>query len=515
MRGKNQYLVALLGVLVAAALIAGIRWNTENFVLADWRFYPKNEDVLDLRGEEIPVSRFEKLTEKLPGCEILWDVPLSGGSVASNAETVSVTALTEQDVALFAYLEGLKTVDAEGCADYENLLALEQTYPALKVSYRVSLGWDSFDHDAEEIIVEGVTGSELSRLDNMRNLKSVICAGAETSAAVGLREVCNQRNIGFSIRVGGETVDQETRRVTLEGVTAEDTFLLASLPDLEQVHILRPVADPGQLQSLAENNPRMKVTWEAEICGVLCSSEDEELDLSGGKVTDLAQVDRAMAYFPKAKRVFLGKSTMDNETLAAFREEKREQYKLVWTVQLGKKLTARTDDTSFMPVREHVYYFNDEEAYNLRYCEDMVCIDIGHMSIHNIDFVKFMPNLQYLILAHTQLNYIEPISSCKKLKFLELDWSPVRDLSPLVGCSALEDLNLGNTYASFEPIRQMTWLKNLWVIGCSSGTAYRMSQALPDTKVQGAGDATVDSGWRDLPNYYAMRDELGMHYMSW
>jgi len=29
------------------------------------------------------------------------------------------------------------------------------------------------------------------------------------------------------------------------------------------------------------------------------------------------------------------------------------------------------------------------------------------------------------------------------------------------------------------------------------------------------GDATVANGWRDLDNYYKMRDLLGMHYMSW
>ena len=125
---------------------------------------------------------------------------------------------------------------------------------------------------------------------------------------------------------------------------------------------------------------------------------------------------------------------LDNEALAAHRDQVREWYKLVWTVSCGNKLKTRTDATTFMPVREYVYYFNDEEAYNLRYCEDMVCIDIGHMSIHNIDFVEFMPNLEYLILAHTQINYIEPIRHCKKLKFLEMDWSPIRDLTPLKEC---------------------------------------------------------------------------------
>ena len=188
---------------------------------------------------------------------------------------------------------------------------------------------------------------------------------------------------------------------------------------------------------------------------------------------------------------------------------------MVWTVKLGEKLKARTDDTTFMPTRERVYYFKDEEAYNLRYCEEMVCIDIGHMSISNIDFVEFMPDLEYLILAHTQVQYIEPIRHCKNLKFLELDWSPIKDLAPLEECTALEDLNLGNTFADFAPVGRMTWLKNLWMIGCSSGARYRMTNALPDTKVMISGSATVANGWRDLPNYYKMRDLLGMEYMSW
>ena len=144
-----------------------------------------------------------------------------------------------------------------------------------------------------------------------------------------------------------------------------------------------------------------------------------------------------------------------------------------------------------------------------------MAVDIGHMSIHNIDFVEFMPNLTYLILAHTQLQYIDPISTCKNLKFLELDWSPVRDLSPLTGCTGLEDLNLGKVYCSFDPITEMTWLKNLWVIECNAGVTYKMTQALPNTRVQGSGNATVASGWRNLPNYYDMRDALGMYYMSW
>ena len=515
MSAVKKLLTALLAVLVAAAVFAGIRWNRENYVLVDLHFYPKNEAVLDLRGKNLPVPRYEKLKSLLPDCRILWDVPLSGGSVDSSAAEITLSTLTEEDLALLNCLPGLRTVEADSCRDYGMLLQLEQLRPELELRYRVRLGEGVFARDAEEIVLRNVPAEELSRLDNMTNVMSVICTGAATDDAIALREACAQRRIGFSIRVGDRTVDQEERSLEIPEIAPEEATLLASLPDLEQLHLIRPRASGKDLCTLAEANPHIRITWEAEIFGTLCSSAEEELDLSGAKLLNLSELETALEYFPNTKTVFLGKSTLSNETLAAHREKNRHRYKLVWTVQLGKKLTARTDDTTFMPVREHVYYFNDEEAYNLRYCEDMVCIDIGHMSIHNIDFVEYMPDLEYLILAHTQLTDISPISSCKKLKFLELDWSPVQDLSPLTGCTALEDLNLGNTYASFEPIKEMTWLKNLWVIGCNSGTAYKMSQALPDTKVQGAGDATVASGWRSLPNYYDMRDLLGMHYMSW
>ena len=99
--------------------------------------------------------------------------------------------------------------------------------------------------------------------------------------------------------------------------------------------------------------------------------------------------------------------------------------------------------------------------------------------------------------------------------FLELDNSCIRDISPLVDCTALEDLNLGNTFCSVEPILGMTWLKNVYMIHRGSGGL--VGQALKDTRVVTSTDpdaATVGYGWRRLPNYYAMRDCLHAPYMN-
>lgn len=515
MRIWKKAAVALLGLVLAAAVVTGVAWNLKNFHMVDFRFYPKDAEKLDLRGRSVSVEHYEKIREKLPDCEILWDVPFQGALYHVDTQELTVTELKEKDLEALRYLPELKRIDAGNCTDYGLLAALQAQYPQIRVSYHVDIGGEPFPGDLQEIRLKDLAEEEVAKLAYLPRLKTVVCAGGGTDFVSALQEYCGQNQIDFQIAIGKALLPADAKSVTLKGVTEEELTLLGYLPALKQLHLQEPKASAESLIRLRNDNPQLHMTWELEVCGQICTSDMEEIDLSKAKVTNVSQFRDAMAYFPNAEKLFLGACGIDNETLAACREEVRGQYTLVWTVQLGKKLTARTDDTTFMPVREYVYYFNDEEAYNLRYCEDMVCIDIGHMSIHNIDFVEFMPDLEYLILAHTQLQYIEPIRSCKNLKFLELDWSPIRDYSPLLGCTALEDLNLGNTYADMMVLKDMTWLKNLWIIGCGGGYAYKLGQALPNTKIVASGSATVDNGWRDLPNYYAMRDTLGMYYMSW
>ena len=512
---KKTMLMVLLVLLVLVSMVLGLLWHSNHYVLVDMQFYPKDARQLDLRDQEITVRHYEKLRRRVPGCEIIWNVPFQETRIPSDTREITVNSLTEKDIRRLEYFPYLETVHGDGCGDYADLLALRSQRPDLQVTYTIPFGEERYAAEAEQVHLSAVTPEQIALLQYLPKLQSVLCSGGSMEAVSQLQEYCQTRQLEFRISLGGEVIPLDTKTVTAGAVTEGELSLLQLFRDMKQLHIRQPKVSAQQLLQLQKDRPEVAITWEQALCGQVFSSEVEEIDLSGESVTDLEALARQMPYFPKAKVVFLGECGLDNEVLATHRASVRDQYKLVWTVSCGNKLKTRTDATTFMPVRENVFYFNDEEAYNLRYCEDMICIDIGHMSIHNIDFVEFMPNLQYLILAHTQLSYIEPISSCKNLKFLELDWSPLKDLTPLKGCTALEDLNLGNVHTDFAPIAEMTWLKNLWMIDCSTRARYEMTQALPDTKVMVTGAATVANGWRDLDNYYEMRDLLGMHYMSW
>ena len=562
---KERKLNPVLLIVLAAALLAvGIAvWFLLTHVWVAGTFYSRNADVLDLRFADVTTADYDKLRKKAPNSEILWRIPFQGKTYDQDTDVLYVTSLTDEDVATLDYFTRLKTVEAQECTDYPQLAALAARRPEVTVEYAVTIDGREYPQDTAVVSISGITEEEINLLTYLPELTAVTAVGCRTPEQMTrLRDFCQEKGLSFALRFGTKTYPDTVEELDVTGVTDGELELLQLLPELKTLHLKNPEADPETVAQLRSTYPKADISWEVEIAGVSFPDDTKDVDLSavlessaaqtaagtaagtqtaaGAQTTtktqtttgtatgtqstketqstasavtlNLEDLEKKMSYLSDAKQVFLGKCGLDNEELAALRERVRDSYKLVWTVQLGKKLTARTDDTTFMPVREHVYYFLDEDAYNLRYCEDMLCVDVGHMGLTNIDFVKGMPHLQILILAHNgQLQDISPISSCKELIFLELDWSAVKDFTPLVGCTSLEDLNIGLTYPSVEPLMQMTWLKNLWMV--DRGGAYQLSQALPDTKIVASADVTVGAGWRNLPNYYKMRDMLGMEYM--
>lgn len=508
-------LVIVLVLVLLLAATVGLIWFNRNFALVEWHVYPRNAEFLNLRGKEITVEHYEAIRERFPDCEIYWNVPFQGGHYPEDTTQITVTSLTDEDVAVLGYLTQLKTVHAENCEDYAQLAKLQQSKPNCEVCYTVTIGGKEYPQDAKSATVASLSDAEVELFDYLPQLASVDAMGCKDyDQLLRLRERHPDCEIRYSVPVAGEEYDTDVTEMTLTEPDVEElTELLRHFPKMETVHLVDPDADAQELVRLREACPEAEITWELELFGVRVSSLAEEVDLSGSTVKTLADVEKAMAYFPEMKQVFLGLCGIDNEELAQFREEKREEYKVVWQVECGK-LYPRTDDTYFMPVKYHVYYCNDSEAYNLRYCEDMVCIDLGHMAITNVEWAAYMPHLKYLILAHSQVRSIAPLESCKELVFLELDWTSITDYSPLAGCTALEDLNLGLTYGDATPITQMTWLKNLWWKDRGYETRVMLEEALPDTRLEFAMSYTVGNGWRKLQNYYDMRDLLGMEYMD-
>ena len=69
---------------------------------------------------------------------------------------------------------------------------------------------------------------------------------------------------------------------------------------------------------------------------------------------------------------------------------------------------------------------------------------------------------------------------------------------------------------------KMTWLKNLWWMGIEGNTRYpyrntpeKLREALPNTTMKFYLETpNVDNGWRQLENYYRMRDLMDVFYLT-
>jgi len=533
-KGNTKFVISLpIFLILLAAVVAAVIWVVMNYHIVSGKFYSKDATFLDLRSEEIDTDNFEKIREKLPECDIRWNIPFQGGKIPDDTTEITITTLSETDIAQLDYARQLKTVNAEGCTDYEALELLRQRRPELEVIYSVTLSSGNFSWDVDTLVLNSISQEDIRHLEYLPNLKSVtLGVGSYVEHNVGLlRNYLTNAGLKFGVVIGSQILWDTDTLQEVNDITEEELELLDYLY-VPQVKLVNPKVSWEAILSLKDRNPHAKISWQVSIGDLTFDETTTEVDLTMVEITDLAEVEQKLACLPNLTQVTFGLCGIDdpewgnskselaaspiaNEDMSAYRDRVRGDYKVVWTLRLGPSIALRSDADNFMPNHFRVGILPDSYAYNLRYCEEMVCLDVGHMTLTDISFVEFMPNLKYFILAWTEVQYIEPIRTCKNLVFLELDNSCIRDISPLVDCTALEDLNLGATYCDITPLKEMTWLKNVYMI--RRHHAGVVALALPDTRVVGSDvptAATVGYGWRKLPNYYAMRDCLNAPYMN-
>ena len=284
-------------------------------------------------------------------------------------------------------------------------------------------------------------------------------------------------------------------------------------PELARIDLRGSSLQEQEIQTLADKFPGITFLFDMTIAGITVSTDAEEIDISGHALENVSQIEEVLPYFPNLKKVVMCGCGIDNETMDAL-NRRYEDIRFVWSVYMGPIL-LRTDATWFMPFKWGAQV-TTEDLYNLRYCTDMVCIDIGHMAVSSCEWAAYMPNLKYLLMADTQVSDLTPLKDLKKLIYLELFLTQVTDLSPLVGCTALEDINLCYTYGDPRPLLEIKTLQNIWWSGGWGLPTYahQFRQNNPDIRLEYNTLSSTGGGWRELQNYYDMRDLLGMGYMT-
>jgi len=134
---------------------------------------------------------------------------------------------------------------------------------------------------------------------------------------------------------------------------------------------------------------------------------------------------------------------VENENMAAIRDALPET-EVVWRVDFGGKYTARTNEIRILASFGGVTNADNER---LKYFTKLKYLDLGHNeAITDLSFVRYMPDLEVLIIAMNPLGDLTPLADCEKLEYLELFYSNTDDLSPLANVKSLKHLNVGHCY---------------------------------------------------------------------
>lgn len=243
------------------------------------------------------------------------------------------------------------------------------------------------------------------------------------------------------------------------------------------------------------------------IAGRTVSSLSPTLDFNKCKITDYEAFVRELGQFPCLTRVELCGSNLSNEQMEGL-QNVYPNIKFVWTLNLGNYWTVRTDQVAFSTNKGKGPDLTNADVEQLKYCTDMVALDIGHNAVSDVSFLRYMPKLRILILVDNRVSDITPITACKDLVYLETFVNRITDITPLTNLVNLIDVNISyNRFTDITPILNKPRLERLFVTHCglSQIQLEQLKAEYPQAQIEYTVTQSIDAGWRLNPRYKAMR----------
>ena len=446
---------------------------------------------------------------------VLWSVALGDVRVDGDATELvvppSVTTAAEVQAAL-ADLPQVGSVDLrESGLDNEEVAALKGALPELSVQYSVTVQGMRDDPDMKVLELDASMISDWDALAQeiglLRSLEQIVVTGALTpEQAAYLLEGAGSIPVSYSVSFRGRTIGSDEEAVDFSDLPASDLGAIKAalivLPKVKKVN-LDPkkgsskwtLDEADQLQQFREG---LLVGYTTKSFGVSFSLADEVVSFNGKNLKRrIEELKLLLPYLRNVKRVDMENCGIDNETMAALRDQ-FPQPKLVWRVKVGA-YTVRTDARMIKFSAGGGKALHDKDTENLKYCRDVRYLDLGHNEFKHIDFVANMPELEVCIIAVGYMTSLEGIQNCPKLEYAEFLSGLISDVSPLASCTELVHLNLVyNRIKDITPLYGLTKLERLWISrnDIPADQVAKFKELVPNCQVNTTVQNPTRGGWR-------------------
>ena len=327
---------------------------------------------------------------------------------------------------------------------------------------KVSIGSMTVSTNTEELTLSsGEYDPEMlvAALPKLKKLTKLSFPDTELTAEQmeNIRKAAEGVEVTFTVDINGQTCDEGTKKIDLSGITSDQIAditpklcLLSELSELELMskdgHSALSVADVKQL---AQAVPDAGIHYEFDLFGKHISTLDERVEYDSVQIGNkgVEEIRDALSIMTGCKYLLLDSCGIDNEVMASLRDEFPDK-KIVWRIYLdtGYPFDFLTDEQ----VLRITYGLNDENCQVLKYCNDVVYLDVGHNeALTDFSFIGQMPELECLIASLASVTDLSPLRNCQKLIWVELiDCYDLTDITPLKDIPSIRYLSISETEVS-------------------------------------------------------------------
>jgi Leucine-rich repeat (LRR) protein len=316
---------------------------------------------------------------------------------------------------------------------------------------------------------------------------------------------------GTTIHIYGSSVSISDGVLDTGGIAISDTSELKEKlklsPDIKKVMLTGCGLTLAQMKDLRISFPKIDFIWSVSIYNLILNSGDAFIDLGRKRITNVEEFKDFLDCFPSLTKVDMYNSWLKRAQL----DELYNRYPNIrfgWTLHIFEH-TVRTDVTAFSTLHNNRCPTHSSEAFEqLKYCRDLVALDLGHNCIQDISFLRNFPKLKVLILACNYITDVSVLAELKDLEYVELFKNRITDISPMANHEKLLDLNICfNKITDVSMLSTNTNLERLWIYHnkLTDEQNLAMRKALPNCKVDFKSYSTL-GGWREHPRFFALHE---------
>lgn len=461
-----------------------------------------------------------------PGATFSWTVQQDGITLERDVEELDISdpLPLETLTGLFSELKELKRVrlTSSHLSNAETKELMDR-FPSIDFTYSVHLGDRVVSPDLREISADPALGihsvgditdalpylPEVKKID----LEPLQLSNEQLKQAIGQLE---GMELHYNVVACGQRVSPDTETLTLTnaGPEAAESVKEAALllPNLKSIIVDGWKGTLPELSAFVTGLDGLSFTYSFDYMGLKLDYTSETADLHGKKIEDHDMLYSVIRMLPNLTKVDMVDCGWTDEQMAALCED-FPGIKFVWEIDLGFWGKLRTDATAFTTRSskredELKNRLTTETVQPIKYCTDLIALDLGHQRIEDISCLASLTKLQVLILADNKISDISALANMPDLVWVELFMNKISDLTPLSGLTKIKDLNLcTNQISDLKPLYSLTSMERLWY----SNNKYTKKDhdALQAVLVNCKCNRTVwqetDDGWRTHERYYWMR----------